>query len=57
MPDDKAQSQIARAIETLRVAGAFFSEVAFAHRRDGRTKNEERVRATASSLAQVTKPN
>ena len=54
VPDDRARSQIARAIETLRDRGrAFFTEVAFAHRHDGRTKNEERVRATASSLAQV----
>ena len=54
VPDDKARSQIARAIETLRDRGrAFFTEVAFAHRGDGRTKNEERVRASAASLAQV----
>ena len=54
VPDEKAKSQIAKAIETLRDRGrAFFTEVAFAHRSDGRTKNEERVRATPASLAQV----
>ena len=34
-------------------ATAFFTEVAFAHRGDGRLKSEERVRATPESLGQT----
>jgi ATP-dependent DNA helicase DinG len=50
--DRKAGSDIAKAIERLReYARAFFSELAFAHRGDGRMKGEERVRATIESLA------
>jgi ATP-dependent DNA helicase DinG len=51
---DKAENDIARAIAALRdCARAFFADLAFAHRGDGRVKSEERVRATAASLAQV----
>ena len=43
--------EIAKALERLRDhAKAFFTEVAFAHRGDGRMKSEERVRATDESL-------
>jgi len=43
--------EIAKALERLRDhAKAFFAEVAFAHRGDGRMKSEERVRATEESL-------
>ena len=43
--------EIAKAVERLRShSTAFFSEVAFAHRGDGRMKSEERVRATEESL-------
>ncbi len=42
---------IEKAIERLRDhAQAFFSELGFAHRGNGRAKNEERVRATVESL-------
>jgi ATP-dependent DNA helicase DinG len=45
------QHEIAKAVDRLRDrAKAFFSEVAFAHRGDGRMKSEERVRATEESL-------
>jgi len=70
--DRQARDDIAKAIEKLRdYARAFFTELAFAHRGDraerGRAatewgrgptsvKNEERVRATADSLAQASEP-
>ncbi len=42
----------AKAVETLRDrARMFFNEVTFAHRADGQARAEDRVRATASSLA------
>jgi ATP-dependent DNA helicase DinG len=45
------RQEIAKALERLRdYAKAFFTEVAFAHRGDGRMKSEERVRATDESL-------
>jgi ATP-dependent DNA helicase DinG len=48
-PDDRAE--IDKAVARLRNhATAFFNEVAFAHRGDGRLKSEERVRATPESL-------
>src|SRR6185436_13132105 len=48
-PDDRAE--IDKAVARLRNhASAFFNEVAFAHRGDGRLKSEERVRATPESL-------
>jgi ATP-dependent DNA helicase DinG len=50
--DDKTKTAIARAIDALRDGGrAFFTELAFAHRGGGRIRSEERVRATAESLA------
>jgi ATP-dependent DNA helicase DinG len=52
--DRSAKDEIAKAVERLRDhARAFFTELAFAHRRDGRVKNEERVRATRESLGQT----
>ena len=52
--DRHAQDEIAKAIERLRDhAQAFFVELAFAHRANGRAKNEERVRATTESLGQT----
>jgi ATP-dependent DNA helicase DinG len=52
--DRKAKDEIAKAIERLRDhARAFFSELAFAHRGNGRARNEERVRATVESLGQT----
>jgi ATP-dependent DNA helicase DinG len=54
LADDKARNELARAIDALRDgARAFFADLAFAHRGDGRIKSEERVRATTESLAQV----
>lgn len=51
-PDDRAE--IDKAVARLRNhATAFFNEVAFAHRGDGRLKSEERVRATSESLGQT----
>jgi len=55
--DRKAGSEISRAVERLReYAKAFFSDLAFAHRGDGRLKGEERVRATVESLAESAEP-
>jgi ATP-dependent DNA helicase DinG len=52
--DRGAKDEIARAVERLRDHGlAFFTELAFAHRGNGRPKNEERVRATTESLGQT----
>ena len=52
--DRKAGSEISRSVERLReYAKAFFSDLAFAHRGDGRSKGEERVRATVESLAET----
>ena len=52
--DRHAQDEIAKAVERLRDhAQAFFVELAFAHRANGRAKNEERVRATTESLGQT----
>jgi ATP-dependent DNA helicase DinG len=49
-----ARDEIAKAIDGLRdSAQAFFTELAFAHRDNGRAKSEERVRATAESLGQT----
>ena len=54
VPDDKATNDIDKAIDALRDhARAFFSELAFAHRGDGRIRHEERVRATPESLGQA----
>ena len=52
--DRAARDEIAKAVERLRDhAQAFFTELAFAHRSNGRAKNEERVRATTESLGQT----
>jgi ATP-dependent DNA helicase DinG len=52
--DRTAKDEIAKAVERLRDHGrAFFTELGFAHRGDGRVRNEERVRATAESLGQA----
>ncbi|MCU1385885.1 MAG: dinG [Acidobacteria bacterium] len=52
--DRTAKDELAKAVERLRdQAQAFFTELAFAHRSSGRAKNEERIRATAESLAQA----
>ena len=49
--EQEDKHEIAKAVDRLRDhAKAFFSEVAFAHRGDGRMKSEERVRATEESL-------
>jgi ATP-dependent DNA helicase DinG len=49
--DRHARDEIERAIQRLRDhAQAFFSDLAYAHRGQGRVKNEERVRATVESL-------
>ena len=48
----RAQHNVEQAVEKLRDYGrSFFTELAWAHRGDGRVKNEERVRATVESLA------
>jgi ATP-dependent DNA helicase DinG len=52
--DQGAKDELAKAVERLRdQAQAFFTELAFAHRSNGRAKSEERVRATAESLGQT----
>jgi ATP-dependent DNA helicase DinG len=52
--DRSAKEEIAKAVARLRDhALAFFTELAFAHRSNGRTKSEERVRATSESLGQT----
>jgi ATP-dependent DNA helicase DinG len=48
------KQEIAKVLERVRDhAKAFFFELAFAHRGDGRMKSEERVRATDESLGQT----
>ena len=52
--DQAAKDELARAVERLRDdAQAFFTDLAFAHRGNGRGKNEERARATTESLGQT----
>jgi ATP-dependent DNA helicase DinG len=52
--DRTARDDIAKAVERLRDhARAFFAELAFAHRGEGRVRNEERVRATVETLGQT----
>ena len=52
--DRKAKDEIAKATERLRDhAKGFFTELAFAHRGDGRVRNEERVRTTPESIGQT----
>jgi ATP-dependent DNA helicase DinG len=49
-----AKTEIAKAVEHLRDhARAFFTEVAFAQRTDGRPRNEERIRFTAESMGET----
>ncbi len=49
--DPDTKRDLAKTIEHLRDhAKAFFAEVAFAHRGEGRARNEERIRASAESL-------
>jgi ATP-dependent DNA helicase DinG len=53
-PESRTRDEIARAVDKLRdAARAFFADVAFAHRGDGRGRSEERVRATVSSLGEA----
>src|SRR4029079_2197918 len=48
----KAQAVVLGSLERLRdCAQEFFTDVAFAHRREGRVRTEERVRASARSFA------
>src|SRR5262249_55166406 len=52
--DRKAKDDVAKAIARLRDRSRdFFTELAFAHRGNGRTRQEERVRATAASLGET----
>jgi ATP-dependent DNA helicase DinG len=52
--DRKAKDDIIKGVERLREhTKAFFTEVAFAHRGEGRLKTEERVRASAESLGEA----
>ena len=52
--DQGVKDDLVKAIECLRdSARAFFTELAFAHRSTDRIRGEERVRASASSLAQT----
>ena len=52
--DHRVKDEIERGIQRLRDhAQAFFSDLAFAHRGQGRAKNEERMRATTESLGQA----
>src|SRR4029077_11926906 len=52
--DRRTRDELAKAIEHLGdPTRAFFAEVAFAHRGDGRVRNEERIRATSESLGQA----
>ncbi len=50
--DRQERDDIVRAVDRLRDhTRAFFTEIAFAHRSDDRPRNEERVRATQTSLS------
>jgi ATP-dependent DNA helicase DinG len=52
--DRAAKHEIEKVLEKLRDhAKAFFTELAFAHRGESRARNEERIRATASSLGEA----
>jgi ATP-dependent DNA helicase DinG len=51
MIEQRDRGEIAKAVDRLRDrARAFFTELAYAHRSDDRPRNEERVRATPTSL-------
>ena len=55
--DRAAKGELVKSVQRLRDhAQAFFTELAVAHRSQGRAKNEERVRATAESLGQTYDP-
>ncbi len=52
--EPRAREEVARAIERLRDRSrAFFTQLTFAHRGDGRIRGEEKTRATASSLSEM----
>ena len=52
--DPRAKDELTRAVERVRErTRAFFNEVALAHRSVSRVRNEERVRATDSSLGEA----
>ena len=52
--DQTAKEELARAVQRLRDdAQTFFTDLAFAHRGNGRAKSEERARATTESLGQT----
>ncbi|MGH9142962.1 MAG: ATP-dependent DNA helicase [Vicinamibacterales bacterium] len=52
--DRAGKGDLVKSVQRLRDhAQAFFTELAFAHRSQGRAKNEERVRATVESLGQT----
>jgi ATP-dependent DNA helicase DinG len=49
-----AKMEVLKAVDRLREhAKAFFADVAFAHRGDGRIRNEERIRASAESMGET----
>jgi succinate dehydrogenase/fumarate reductase flavoprotein subunit len=49
--DRKVRDNVTRAVDHLRdFARAFYSEVAFSHRTDGRAKGEERIRLSPSTI-------
>jgi ATP-dependent DNA helicase DinG len=49
-----AKMEVLKAVDRLREhAKAFFADVAFAHRGDGRVRNEERIRASAESMGET----
>jgi len=52
--DVRTRDEIARATDALRgAARGFFTDLAFAHRGDGRARSEERIRATPSSVGEA----
>jgi ATP-dependent DNA helicase DinG len=52
--DVRARDEIAEATDALRgAARGFFTDLAFAHRGDGRARSEERIRATPSSVGEA----
>jgi ATP-dependent DNA helicase DinG len=54
LAESGATDDLARTIDALRDSSrAFFTELAYAHRSTSRTRGEERIRATASSLGQA----
>jgi ATP-dependent DNA helicase DinG len=52
--DHDAKMEVLKAIDRLREhAKTFFADVAFAHRGDGRARNEERIRASTESMGET----